>query len=72
MHLHGHIIVAAARGLRKRGSAARLASPTNSPITDFLILERNDYVGRRVRSAPFGARPDDGTPYTVELGANWV
>ncbi|RYP12443.1 hypothetical protein DL765_007342 [Monosporascus sp. GIB2] len=57
-------------GLRKRGSAARLASPTNSPVTDFLILERNDYVGGRMRSAPFGARPDDGTPYTVELGAN--
>ncbi|RYP77321.1 hypothetical protein DL770_007088 [Monosporascus sp. CRB-9-2] len=44
---------------------------TNNPVTDFLILGRNDYLGGRVRSAPFGARPDDGTPYTAELGANW-
>ncbi|KAF2963836.1 hypothetical protein GQX73_g9746 [Xylaria multiplex] len=46
-------------------------SLSNASITDFLIVERNDYIGGRVKHAEFGKKPD-GTPYTVELGANWV
>ncbi|KAI8626105.1 amine oxidase [Xylariaceae sp. FL1651] len=44
---------------------------TNASITDFIIVDRNDYIGGRVKHADFGRKPD-GTPYTVELGANWV
>lgn len=44
----------------------------NASVEDFLIIDRNDYVGGRVRHTTFGASPADGTPYTVELGANWV
>ncbi|RYP26052.1 hypothetical protein DL768_011862 [Monosporascus sp. mg162] len=43
--------------------------PINNSATDFLILERNDYISSRVRCCPFGAGPDDRTPYTVEPGA---
>ncbi len=43
----------------------------NASVTDFLIVERNDYIGGRVKHTEFGKRRD-GTPYTVELGANWV
>ncbi|RYC78450.1 hypothetical protein BFJ63_vAg18675 [Fusarium oxysporum f. sp. narcissi] len=43
----------------------------NASISDFLIVEHNDYIGGRVRNAQFGKSPD-GTPYCVELGANWV
>lgn len=44
----------------------------NASIEDFVIIDRNDYIGGRVRHTTFGASPVDGTPYTVELGANWV
>ncbi|KAI1326643.1 amine oxidase [Xylariaceae sp. FL0255] len=44
---------------------------TNASITDFLIVDRNDYIGGRVKHTNFGKKAD-GTPYTVELGANWV
>ncbi|KAI0010193.1 amine oxidase [Xylariaceae sp. FL0662B] len=43
----------------------------NASVTDFVIVERNDYIGGRVAHASFGTAPD-GTPYVVELGANWV
>lgn len=43
----------------------------NASVTDFIIVERNDYIGGRVKHADFGKKPD-GSPYTVELGANWV
>jgi polyamine oxidase len=38
---------------------------------DFLILEYNDYIGGRVAHTQFGAKPD-GSPYTIEIGANWI
>ncbi|KAF5343909.1 hypothetical protein D9758_012138 [Tetrapyrgos nigripes] len=44
---------------------------SNQSIHDFIIVERNDYIGGRVAHTNFGFQPD-GTPYTVELGANWV
>ncbi|KAI0180547.1 putative flavin-containing polyamine oxidase [Hypoxylon sp. FL1284] len=44
---------------------------SNASISDFLIVERNDYIGGRVKHSNFGTKPD-GTPYVVELGANWV
>ncbi|KAI1489098.1 putative flavin-containing polyamine oxidase [Biscogniauxia mediterranea] len=44
---------------------------SNNSVHDFLIVDRNDYIGGRVRHTTFGEKPD-GTPYTVELGANWV
>ncbi|KAK7435148.1 hypothetical protein VKT23_019840 [Stygiomarasmius scandens] len=44
---------------------------SNQSIHDFIIVERNDYIGGRVAHTTFGFKPD-GTPYTVELGANWV
>lgn len=44
----------------------------NHSISDFAIVDRNDYIGGRMRSTSFGSKPADGTPYTVELGANWV
>lgn len=43
----------------------------NASLTDFIIVDRNDYIGGRVAHTNFGARPD-GSPYVVELGANWV
>lgn len=43
----------------------------NASVSDFIIVERNDYIGGRVQHADFGKKPD-GSPYTVELGANWV
>jgi polyamine oxidase len=44
---------------------------TNASITDFVIVDRNDYIGGRVKHTTFGKK-HDGTPYTVELGANWI
>ncbi|KAH7034222.1 hypothetical protein B0J12DRAFT_703604 [Macrophomina phaseolina] len=44
---------------------------SNQSITDFLIIDRNDYVGGRVAHTTFG-RKADGSPYVVELGANWI
>ncbi|KAK8114347.1 amine oxidase [Apiospora kogelbergensis] len=45
---------------------------SNASVTDFLIVERNDYIGGRVRHTQFGVNPKTKAPYTVELGANWV
>ena len=44
---------------------------SNASLTDFVILEYLPRVGGRVSDADFGRRAD-GTPYVVELGANWV
>ncbi|KAK7211532.1 hypothetical protein V2G26_018710 [Clonostachys chloroleuca] len=44
---------------------------SNASITDFLLIDRNDYIGGRVLNADFGKKPD-GSPYTIELGANWI
>ncbi|OAA48803.1 Amine oxidase [Cordyceps fumosorosea ARSEF 2679] len=44
---------------------------TNNSITDFMILEYNDGLGGRARHADFG-KQEDGSPYVVELGANWI
>ncbi|KAI0473120.1 putative flavin-containing polyamine oxidase [Xylariaceae sp. FL0804] len=44
---------------------------TNASISDFVIVDRNDYIGGRVKHTTFGKKPD-GSPYTIELGANWV
>lgn len=43
----------------------------NASISDFIIVDRNDYIGGRVKHTDFGKKAD-GSPYTVELGANWV
>lgn len=55
------------------GVAGIMAAQTlhNASISDFVIVEHNDYIGGRVKNAAFGTAPD-GTPYHVELGANWV
>ncbi|KAL9608515.1 MAG: hypothetical protein Q9167_006666 [Letrouitia subvulpina] len=44
---------------------------SNASVTDFLILEYQGDIGGRVAHTTFGKRAD-GTPYVVELGANWV
>ncbi|KAF4978610.1 hypothetical protein FDECE_18185, partial [Fusarium decemcellulare] len=44
---------------------------TSVNITDFLIVENNDYIGGRLRKHAFG-KNSAGQPYTVEFGANWV
>ena len=44
---------------------------SNNAVTDFLIVEYNGDLGGRVAHTTFGTSPD-GTPYIVELGANWV
>ena len=44
---------------------------SNASITDFLIVEYNSDIGGRVAHTTFGKKPD-GSPYTIELGANWV
>ncbi len=43
----------------------------NASIDDFLIVEYLGDLGGRVAHITFGAQ-SDGTPYIVELGANWV
>lgn len=43
----------------------------NASIDDFLILEYRDRLGGRLRHAEFG-EDENGNPYVVELGANWV
>lgn len=45
---------------------------SNASITDFVIVERNNYVGGRVAHTTFGSKPDGSGPYTIELGANWI
>ena len=44
----------------------------NASVSDFIIVERNDYIGGRMAHTTFGTNPETGEPYTVELGANWV
>ncbi|KAJ4256131.1 hypothetical protein NW762_009207 [Fusarium torreyae] len=44
---------------------------SNASIHDFLIIEHNDYIGGRVRHTSFGSS-SDGSPLTIELGANWI
>lgn len=44
----------------------------NASVTDFLIIDVNDYIGGRVAHTEFGTNPSTGKPYTIELGANWV
>lgn len=43
----------------------------NASIDDFLILEYRDRLGGRLRHAEFG-EDENGNPYVVELGANWI
>ncbi|GFF51661.1 putative flavin-containing polyamine oxidase [Aspergillus lentulus] len=43
----------------------------NASIDDFLILEYRDRLGGRLRHKEF-AEDENGNPYVVELGANWV
>ncbi|RYC78929.1 hypothetical protein BFJ63_vAg18192 [Fusarium oxysporum f. sp. narcissi] len=43
----------------------------NASIHDFVIIEHNDYIGGRVKHTHFG-NSSDGSPLTVELGANWI
>ncbi|KAF5972108.1 n1-acetylpolyamine oxidase [Fusarium coicis] len=43
----------------------------NASIHDFVSLEHNDYVGGRMKHTTFG-KSSDGTPFTIELGANWI
>jgi polyamine oxidase len=43
----------------------------NASLTDFIIVDRNDYIGGRVAHTTFGQK-SDGSPYVVELGANWI
>ncbi|PHH92616.1 hypothetical protein CDD83_6543 [Cordyceps sp. RAO-2017] len=43
----------------------------NASISDFVILEYQNRIGGRAHHTDFGAKPD-GSPYTVELGANWI
>lgn len=45
---------------------------SNASVTDFIIVERNNYIGGRVAHTTFGSKPDGSGPYTVELGANWI
>ncbi|KAI3392858.1 hypothetical protein diail_5033 [Diaporthe ilicicola] len=45
---------------------------SNASVTDFVIVERNNYIGGRVAHTTFGSKPDGSGPYTVELGANWI
>lgn len=44
----------------------------NASLTDFLIIERNAYVGGRMAHTTFGTQPDGSSPYVIELGANWI
>ncbi|EMC97833.1 hypothetical protein BAUCODRAFT_573844, partial [Baudoinia panamericana UAMH 10762] len=53
------------------GTAGIIAAQTlaNQSITDFIILEYNNYIGGRVQHTTFGS-PDN--QFVIELGANWV
>lgn len=44
----------------------------NASVSDFIIVDRNDYVGGRMAHTTFGTNQKTGEPYVVELGANWV
>ncbi|KAK8166312.1 hypothetical protein IWX90DRAFT_465878 [Phyllosticta citrichinensis] len=43
----------------------------NQSISDFVIVEANDHIGGRAYHTTFGQK-EDGSPYVIELGANWV
>lgn len=44
---------------------------SNASFHDFVLVEYNGEIGGRARHTEFGTKPD-GSPYVVELGANWV
>ncbi|CAG8959690.1 hypothetical protein HYFRA_00001595 [Hymenoscyphus fraxineus] len=44
----------------------------NASISDFLIIDVNDYIGGRVKHTTFGKNSATGEPFVVELGANWI
>ncbi len=44
---------------------------SNEGVDDFLLVEYNDEIGGRCRASQFG-KDQEGNPYTVEIGANWV
>jgi polyamine oxidase len=44
---------------------------SNASIHDFVILEYRDTIGGRAWHTNFG-KDENGVPYVVELGANWV
>ena len=44
---------------------------SKASVEDFLIIEYNGEIGGRVKHTNFG-KQRDGSPYTIELGANWV
>ena len=46
-------------------------SLTEAGVDDFKIIEYQDRIGGRTLHTQFGEKPD-GSPYTVELGTNWV
>ncbi|KAH7417976.1 putative flavin-containing polyamine oxidase, partial [Cadophora sp. MPI-SDFR-AT-0126] len=52
------------------GIAAAKALSENG-VEDFIIVEYNSEVGGRCRHTTFG-EDENGDPYTVELGANWI
>ncbi|KAG5925929.1 hypothetical protein E4U42_003809 [Claviceps africana] len=58
------------RGGGMAGIAAAQALSNNS-IDDFIIIEYNARIGGRATHADFG-RQQDGSPFVVELGANWI
>ncbi|PVH83629.1 putative flavin-containing polyamine oxidase [Cadophora sp. DSE1049] len=52
------------------GIAAAKALSENG-VEDFIIVEYNSEIGGRCRHTAFG-EDENGDPYTVELGANWI
>ncbi|CZR54829.1 related to amine oxidase [Phialocephala subalpina] len=44
----------------------------NASISDFIVIDVNDYIGGRLHHTTFGKNPATGQPYTIEFGANWV
>lgn len=44
---------------------------SNASVSDFIIIEYNSEIGGRVAHTTFG-KDEQGKPYVVELGANWV
>ncbi|KUJ24285.1 uncharacterized protein LY89DRAFT_713167 [Mollisia scopiformis] len=43
----------------------------NASISDFLIIDVNDYIGGLLHHTNFGKNLATGQPYTIELGTNW-
>ncbi|PNY29651.1 Polyamine oxidase [Tolypocladium capitatum] len=44
---------------------------SNASVSDFVIIEYQEAIGGRAHHTRFGAQKD-GSPYTIELGANWI